>query len=69
MIYADNMKASEIECVQDIYRIYEFADGLCFPEMSFRCGSIANYVKTGILSETEAKEIWNESDSQNLKEI
>ena len=49
--------------LQDIYRIYEFADGLCFPEMRFRCGSIDNYVKTGILSETEAKEIWRRNDS------
>lgn len=49
--------------LQDIYRIYEFADGLCFPEMRFRCGSIDNYVKTGILSEAEAEDIWNRNDS------
>ena len=49
--------------LQDIYRIYEFADGLYFPEMRFRCGRIDNYVKTGILSEAEAKEIWSQNDS------
>ena len=53
----------ERDYLQDIYRIYEFADGLCFPEMRFRCGSIDNYVKTGILGEAEAEEIWNRNDS------
>ncbi len=45
--------------LQELYRVYEFADGLFFPDMKFRCGNIENYVKTGILNEEEAKEIWN----------
>ena len=45
--------------LEELYRIYEFAEGLFFPKMNFRCGNIENYVKTGILSEKEAEEIWN----------
>ncbi len=51
--------------LRDLYRVYEFADGLYFPDMEFRCGSISNYVKTGILTEAEAEEIWKESATQN----
>lgn len=55
---ADNCEEmNEIE----MYRIYEFADGLYFPKEHFQCGNIANYVKTGILSEAEAEEIWNKN--------
>lgn len=47
--------------IEQIYRIYEFDDGLYFPDMKFRCGSLENYVRTGILSEAEAEEIWKEN--------
>ncbi len=48
-------------CLEQIYRIYEFDDGLYFPDIKFRCGSIENYVKTGILSKAEVEEIWKEN--------
>ena len=47
--------------IEQIYRIYEFDDGLYFPDMKFRCGSLENYVRTGILSEAEVEEIWKEN--------
>ena len=43
----------------ELYRVYEYADGLYFPKERFPCGSIRNYVKTGILTEAEALEIWS----------
>ena len=46
---------------RELYRIYEYDNGLYFPEMKFRCGSLENYVKTGILSESEVEEIWKEN--------
>ena len=46
----------ETKSLEELYRIYEFADGLCFPKIKFRCGHIDNYVKTGILTEKEASE-------------
>ena len=49
--------------LKQLYRIYEFADGLYFPNMKFRCGNLENYVKTGILSEAEVEEIWRENAS------
>ena len=42
---------------KELYRIHEYADGLYFPDMKFRCGSLSNYAKTGILSEAEVEEI------------
>ena len=56
VVFGENEKE---QYLQELYRIYEFADGLCFPKMKFRCGSIDNYVKTGILSELDAEELWN----------
>ena len=47
--------------LEQIYRIYEFDDGLYFPDMKFRCGSLENYVRIGILSEAEVEEIWKEN--------
>ena len=47
--------------MEQIYRIYEFDDGLYFPDMKFRCGSLENYVRIGILSEAEVEEIWKEN--------
>ena len=47
--------------MEQLYRIYEFDDGLYFPDMKVRCGSLENYVKTGILSEAEVEEIWKEN--------
>ncbi|MBP3805780.1 MAG: hypothetical protein J6I76_18175 [Oribacterium sp.] len=47
--------------IEQIYRIYEFDDGLYFPDMKFRCGRLENYVKTGILSMAEVEEIWKEN--------
>ena len=46
---------------RELYKIYEYDDGLYFPDMKFRCGSLENYVKTGILSEAEVEEIWKEN--------
>lgn len=56
----DTAKKEE-QYMQELYRVYEFADGLCFPKMKFRCGNIDNYVKTGILSKADAEDLWNES--------
>ena len=47
----------------ELYKIYEFADGLYFPDMKFRCGSLENYVKTGVLTSGDVEEIWNENAS------
>lgn len=46
---------------KELYRIYEYDDGLYFPDMKFRCGSLENYVKTGVLTATEVEEIWKEN--------
>ena len=45
------MGEAERQYLEEIYRIYEFADGLYFPDMRFRCGNIENYVKTGMCEE------------------
>ena len=58
------MKAEEKpqkDYLEQIYRIYEFDDGLYFPDMKLRCGSLENYVKTGVLTAAEGGEIWNEN--------
>ncbi|MCR5609675.1 MAG: hypothetical protein K6G26_11490 [Lachnospiraceae bacterium] len=47
---------------RELYRIYEYDEGLCFPDMKFRCGSLDNYVKTGLLTKEELEEIWKEND-------
>ena len=47
--------------IEQIYRIYEYDDGLYFPDMKFRCGSLENYVKTGVLTAAEVEEIWREN--------
>lgn len=47
--------------MEQIYRIYEFDDGLYFPDMKLRCGSLENYVKTGVLTAEEVEEIWKEN--------
>ena len=47
--------------MEQIYRIYEYDDGLYFPGMKFRCGSLENYVKTGVLTAEEVEEIWKEN--------
>ncbi len=54
---------SNIKCnpARELYRIYEFDDGLYFPDMKFRCGSLENYVKTGVLTAAEVEEIWKEN--------
>ena len=51
------------DIAKGLYRIYEYADGLYFPEMEFRCGGLSNYVKNGILSEAEVEEIWKKNAS------
>ena len=48
---------------RELYKIYEYADGLYFPDMKFRCGSLENYVKTGVLTSEDVEEIWNENAS------
>lgn len=57
----EDVAKKEEQFMQELYRIYEFADGLCFPRMKFRCGNIDNYVKTGILSKADAEDLWSES--------
>ena len=42
---------------RELYRIYEYDDGLYFPDMKFRCGSLENYVKTGVLTAAEVEEV------------
>lgn len=54
----DNIQKTYLE---QLYRIYEFDDGLYFPEMRFRCGHLENYVKTGVLSAEEVEAIWKEN--------
>ena len=61
---AKRLKAEEKpqkDYLEQIYRIYEFDDGLYFPDMKFRCGSLENYVKTGVLIAAEVEEIWKEN--------
>lgn len=61
------MKGVSMDARQDpsreLYRVYEYDDGLYFPDMKFRCGSLENYVKTGILSQKEVEEIWKKNAS------
>ena len=47
--------------MEQIYRIYEYDDDLYFPDMKFRCGSLENYVKTGVFTAAEVEEIWKEN--------
>ena len=47
------------EYLEKLYRVYEFADGLCFPNSDFRCGRLENYVNTGVLTEEDLKKILN----------
>ena len=54
---------TESDPSRELYRIYEYADGLYFPDMKFRCGSLENYVKTGVLTSEDVEEIWNENAS------
>ena len=49
---------------KELYKIYEYGDDLYFPDMKFRCGSLNNYVKTGVLTAEEVEEIWKENASQ-----
>ena len=56
-------KDKGLDPAKELYKIYEYDDGLYFPEMKFRCGNLENYVRTGILSEAEVEEIWNENAS------
>lgn len=58
-----NSSDSERNPVKEIYKIYEYDDGLYFPDMKFRCGSLENYVKTGVLTREEVEEIWKENAS------
>ena len=46
---------------EELYRVYEYADGLCFPDYDYRCGKPENYVQTGILTEDELREILNDA--------
>ena len=48
---------------KELYKIYEYDDGLYFPDMRFRCGSLENYEKTGLLTAEEVKEIWKKNAS------
>ncbi len=62
-IASTSNRESEQDPARALYKIYEYDDGLYFPDMKFRCGSLENYVRTGILSEAEVEEIWNENAS------
>lgn len=41
-----------------LYRIYEYSDAIFFPEEFFSCGTLQNYVETGILTKEEVIELW-----------
>jgi len=46
------------EELQELYRTYEFSPEIFFPELNFSCGTLQNYVDTGILTEEEASRLW-----------
>ena len=52
-----------VDPAKEIYKIYEYGDGLYFPDMKFRCGNLENYVKTGVLTAEEVEEIWKKNAS------
>ncbi len=61
MVKNEKKTTGVADSIRELYRIYEYADGLYFPDMKFRCGNIENYVKTGVLTEEDIEEIWKES--------
>ena len=46
---------------KELYKIYEYDDGLYFPDMRFRCGNLENYEKTGVLTTEEVQDIWKKN--------
>ena len=46
------------EELEELYRMYEFSSEIFFPEMQFPCGTLQNYVETGILTREEAAGLW-----------
>ena len=61
------MEIKSEEDLKNIYRIYEYADSLYFPDMIFPCGRVENYVITGILTEKEMEEILDGSTKNDLE--
>ena len=54
----DEMGQFSREELEELYRIYEFSNKIFFPEMCFPCGTLQNYVDTGILTKEEADSLW-----------
>jgi len=52
------------EELQELYRIYEFSHEIIFPELNFSCGTLQNYVDTGILTEEEVARLWMQHDTK-----
>lgn len=54
----DEMERFSREELEELYRTYEFSNEIFFPEMRFPCGTLQNYVDTGILTREEADGLW-----------
>ncbi|MCR5451278.1 MAG: hypothetical protein K6F00_01460 [Lachnospiraceae bacterium] len=46
---------------RELYRIYEFASEAQYPELDLRCGTLDNYVETGILTREEVDMLWKQN--------
>ena len=40
-----------------LYRLYEYDADVAFPDLSMPCGTLDNYIVTGILTEEEVKSL------------
>ena len=58
----DKMERFTREELEELYRTYEFSNEIFFPEMRFPCGTLKNYVDTGILTREEADRLWTRDD-------
>ena len=58
----DEMERFSREELEELYRTYEFSNEISFPEMYFPCGTLQNYVDTGILTREEAAGLWTRDD-------
>lgn len=54
----DEMERFSREELEELYRTYEFSNEIFFPEMHFPCGTLQNYVDTGILTREEVAGLW-----------
>lgn len=55
---SDEMEQFSREELEELYRIYEFSNEVLFPEMRFPCGTLQNYIDTGILTREEVDGLW-----------